>query len=131
MQPLTLHYDGEMGSSCLSFHSHSCSVQDTQCRHLAGWHHGNRGGCAGIANDKAVAVRASSGDEVCVEITKKSTKTGKNVVSVNKKGTGRLMAAVRKEGGDYRPDLQELATSAAAVAAGAAARSKAEATASA
>lgn len=64
---------------------------------------------------------------MCVEITKKSTKTGKQVVSVNKKGSGRLMAAVQKDVGDYRPDLKEEATTAAGLAAGAAARSKAEA----
>eukprot|EP00892_Ulva_mutabilis_P002951 jgi/Ulvmu1/12657/UM094_0013.1 len=82
---------------------------------------------SGIANDKAISVRASSGEDVGVEVSKKSVKTGKTVVSINKRGAGRVMAAVQKEVGDYRPDLKEFATSAAGVAAGAAARSGVEA----
>lgn len=87
--------------------------------------------CAGIANDKAVSVRASSGDDVCCEISKKSTKTGKTVVSVNKQGAGRMMAAVAKEVGDYRPDLKEQATTIAGRCAAAAARSGTDASATA
>lgn len=86
-------------------------------------------GCVatGIANDKAVSVRPTAGDDVSVEVSKKSTKTGKTVVSVNKQAAGRVMAAVSKEVGDYRPDLKEEATTIAGVSAAAAARSGADA----